>query len=534
MRHLTSLVISALAFIGSAGAQSLDAERYYAQCVEFHAQGDLGTAANACTSALTVDENYAPALRLLARIQTAQGDTSDAAATLERARTAEDVPENNLIEGELALARDDAARAESLADTILSAARPDPATRARALRLGASAAQSLGDSSRATGRLRELLKLEPDDLNTRRALADALLAREPRAAVELLRAAPAQMSAPVMAELGRAQWIAGDLPAATASLERAVASPDAFGGNREAYSRALGALAYAYYGSGRLTEGAGVLAQLEGQRSLYALLATTLLPWVLFAAVLLALHLIGESRIEPLSTIEIQEGPRAWTVSNVYGLLLLAALLGLLVAILTGRLAYGNLLALFTPVQSGLVRDLFFGTFAIVLTAGSIISARNGGWNPRETLLGTTRRDAAVEGILAGAGLVALTLVFQLVARSLPEAFGRYYLDLTTGTSRATLVLPLLLLPLTEVFFRAYAVYPMEKRYGRQLALGMLSLMYALALGSPVVLLAGIALGLLVLTNHRRSVMPAVVAQWTYHAGLVAVLLLFPAVRNWF
>ena len=94
--------------------------------------------------------------------------------------------------------------------------------------------------------------------------------------------------------------------------------------------------------------------------------------------------------------------------------------------------------------------------------------------------------------------------------------------------------LPLLLLPLTELFFRAYAVYPLEKRYGLTLTYMILSLMYALSFGSPVLLLAGGGAILLAITNRLRSSAPAVVSQWVYYATLIVVMLAVPVVRTWF
>ncbi|HEX2863281.1 MAG TPA: hypothetical protein VHN99_01825, partial [Deinococcales bacterium] len=390
----------------------------------------------------------------------------------------------------------------------------------------------------AAARLREALQVVPNDLAARRELARVLLNSDPRQSVAVLQDAPAaQANLPVVqADLGRALWIAGDLPKAIDTLESAVANPAGFKEEPATYREALGALAYSYYGQGRLADGGRVLAQ-YGETSTenpYGSAVVRLLPWILAAVALLALHLVGESRIEPISTIEIQEGPRPWSVVGVYRLVLLGMVLAGLVALILGRLAYGNYLALLTPYQGGVTRDVYFTVFALVLALGSAWSVWRNGWRPREMLLGPSRRDVALDGLLVGVLLLALTLAHQYASRYLPASLASFYLDLNASAGRASLVLPLLTLPLMEVFYRAYALFPFEKRYGRELAYPMLAILYAVTLGSPFLLLFATALALLFFTDREKSTIPAIVAQWVYYAGLAIALLAVPVVRNWF
>jgi tetratricopeptide (TPR) repeat protein len=528
------LVVLALFAVTSAGvlAQKFSPQAQYLQCSAFFEQGDLETALNACRLAVTAQPNFAGALRLLARIQLAQNQPLDAKSSLEQARIAEpQSTENDLIGGEIALIEGDASRANQLAKQLLVDGTLRPGSQVRALKLAAKSARALGRNDETTDYYRRVLSTDPSDLETRSALAANLLETDPNAAVRLLREATSQTPI-TLAELGRAQWIAGDLGDAINTLERAISNPLNFTNNRPTYERALGALAYAYYGQGRFTEGQRVLAQISGDRNLFITAVNRVLPWLLLMIVLLALHLFGESRIEPLSTIEIQEGPRPWTVSNVYGVVLSSALVAGIVALLAGRVIYGNFLAILTPTQSGVARDIYFSVFAVTLAALSFRNARRAGWNPRDLLVGPLRRDLVVDGAAIGLGLVAVTLLYQFAVHALHITLDGFYLGVFTP--RWTLILPILTLPLTEIFFRAYASYPLEKRYGRDIAYPALAVMYALCLGAPIMLLVIGAVVLLFLANRLRSTAPAMVAQWVYYAVLALIVSSLPIVRTWF
>jgi tetratricopeptide (TPR) repeat protein len=527
---LTFLLMFWSAFSFNAGAEDFRHEAYYQSCGRYFDQGDFETASNQCNIALANKPDYAPALRLLSRSQVALGQLTEAKASLEKARLAEpENSENDLLEGEIAILQGDANRASSLAAPLTSS--PNAGFQNRALRLEAKAQHLQGRDDLAIKTFRRLLALEPDDLETRRFLSSTLLESDPRGAVQLLQQSP-QKNAPVMlADLGRAKWIAGDLNGAIQNLERAVASPAAFRSERSTYFKALGALAYSYFGLGRITEGGRVLSQMGDAQSLFLTGVNRVLPWLLGAIVLLALHLIGESRIEPLSTIEIQDGPRPWTVTSAYRWLFVAAIAGLLSSVLAGYLLYGNMLAILTPHQASVARDVYFSVFTLVLVGLAVRTAHGLGWNARELLLGIAPRGLAIDGIALGLVLVALTLGYHFLAHLLKWNTG-FYVDLLS--SRGSMFLPLLLLPLTELFFRAYAVYPLEKRYGLTLTYMILSLMYALSFGSPVLLLAGGGAILLAITNRLRSSAPAVVSQWVYYATLLVVMLAVPVVRTWF
>jgi tetratricopeptide (TPR) repeat protein len=528
-RRLVFLTILVFAF-GFASAEDFRHEKYYQDCGRYFNAGDFESATNACRIALAAKPDYAPALRLLARSQVALNLLTDAKASLDRARTADPVnPENDLLEGEIAILQGDTNRASGLATNLISS--PNIPFQIRALRLNAKAQHVQGRDADAIQTFRRLLNLEPNDLETRRFLSETLLESDPRGAVALLQQSPQKGSPVLLADLGRAKWIAGDLNGAIANLERAIGSPAAFRNERLTYFKALGALAYSYFGLGRFTEGSRVLAQMGDPQNLFLTAVNRVLPWLLGAIALLVLHLIGESRIEPLSTIEIQDGPRPWTVTSAYRWLFVAAIAGLLSSVLAGYLLYGNLLAILTPNQASVARDVYFSVFTLVLVGLAVRTAHGLGWNARELLLGIAPRGLAIDGIALGLVLVALTLGYHFLAHLLKWNTG-FYIDLLS--SRGSMFLPLLLLPLTELFFRAYAVYPLEKRYGLTLTYMILSLMYALSFGSPVLLLAGGGAILLAITNRLRSSAPAVVSQWVYYATLIVVMLAVPVVRTWF
>jgi tetratricopeptide (TPR) repeat protein len=536
VKRLAGIILCALAMVaipsGLVDAQQFSAQAQFLQCTAFFNQGDYETAENACRLAVTAQPNLAAAQRLLARIQLAQQRVTDAQFSLEQARLAEPQNlENDLIEAEIAVTNRNPGRAGDLARQLLRSGNLRPGLQVRALRVQARAARDQGRNDEAQTAYQQILIYDPTDLETRRAMASTLLESSPHEAVALLSEAPNQN--PVLqAELGRAQWIAGNLTDAISTLEKAVSKPSSFSSDRHTYERALGALAYSYYGQGRFTEGQRVLSQLSGERNLFITAINTVLPWLLMIIVLLALHLLGESRIEPLSTIEIQEGPRPWTVSNVYLVILTAGLLAGVVALLGGRLIYGNFLAILTPTQSGVMRDIYFTVFALTLAGLSYRSARLGGWNPWELLIGPYRRDLLVDGLGIGLGLAALTLIYQFALHALNFNLDGFYLGVFTP--RWTLILPILALPLTEIFFRAYAFYPLEKRYGRDIAYPVLAVLYTVCLGAPILLLVIAAVILLAIANRLRSTVPTIVAQLVYYTVLVAVISSIPIVRTWF
>ena len=522
-------MIALLSFGGVAGAQFKEAQTSFSRCVEFYLRQDNPQIAEQfCNTAVQFNPESAEYQRLYARVLLANSKPDAAEAALSNARSRDASPENDVIAAEIALARNDSQAALDASNAALSAPNLPRLETIRALRVSGTvlAKQSVDDE--AIRAFERALALDARDIRSRRAAAELYLKRDPNQAVRTLEGAPLK-TAPILADLGRAQWVAGDLTAAIATLEGITGKAQSFSRERETYQRALGALTYAYYGQGRFGEGGRVLTLMDNQGNLFALFISRSLPWLLGAMLLLVLHLIGESRIEPLSTIEIQDGPRPWTVGVAYLWLLLAVLIGAVAALVAGNLIYGNYLAIMTPFQSAQIKDIYFIFFALTLVGLSFQTGISNGWNARQQLLGSARRELALDGPAVGLAILAVTLLYQYGMRFLN--FTGFYLDLSTW--RTSLAVVMIVLPLTEVFFRAFALYPMEKRYGQAIAYAILSVIYALALTSPIPLLIGIAVGLLYFTNRASGTLPAIIAQWVFHIGLLLTLLI-PLVRTWF
>ena len=100
--------------------------------------------------------------------------------------------------------------------------------------------------------------------------------------------------------------------------------------------------------------------------------------------------------------------------------------------------------------------------------------------------------------------------------------------------SSPTALLPILLLPLTEIYFRAFAVFPIEKRYGQITGSVVLVLLFSVTFVMPIILLAVFGAALLYYTNRQKSVVPAIVGQLVFYLALLFMLASFPAVRSWF
>jgi tetratricopeptide (TPR) repeat protein len=522
-------LVALLALSGGAFAQFKEAQTSFSRCVEFYLRQDNPQIAEQfCNTAVQFSPESAEYQRLYARVLLTNGKVDAADVALSNARGRDSNPENDLIAAEIALFRAELQSALEAAQTALRAPALPRLEQIRALRVSGTVLSRQGYDTEALADFERVLTLDPKDIRVRRDAANLFLKRDPARAVTLLLEAPVK-SAPLVADLGRAQWISGQLSEAITTLEGITGKTQSFSSERETYQRALGALTYAYFGQGRFPEGQRVLGLMDNQGNLFALFISRSLPWLLGIVALLTLHLLGESRIEPLSTIEIQDGPRPWTVGTAYLWLLLAVLVGGAAALVAGNLLYGNYLAILTPFQSAMIKDLYFIFFALTLVGLSFQTASSRGWNAREQLLGKAQREVALDGPAVGLAILAVALLYQFGVQFLN--FKGFYLDLNSW--RITLPFLILILPLTEVFFRAFALYPMEKRYGQGIAYAILSVVYALALTSPIPLLIGIAVALLYFTNRAGGTLPAIVAGWVFHVGLLLVLMI-PVVRTWF
>lgn len=505
------------------------AQDQYNKCAEFFQQKLFDAADNACRLAEIQQLGYSDALRLHARVALRMNKIPDAQGFVDQARLSDPTnPQNDVIGAEVVLQNRDFERANQLAQTALQNPRLSLKSKVLAYKIIAQTSQQAGLETDSVNAYRNALDLDSSDTEARLALSQIVVKTDPKAAENLLRSSPSRPPE-VQAEYGRTQWIAGDLPGAIVTLEQVASNPGAFARDRTLYQRALGALAYAYYGTGNISEGSRVLTQTSNSNNVFALIVGKILPWLIAIVALLITHLVGESQIEPLSTIEIQDGPRPWTVANVYSHLIVSVLVGGTAALIGGRLIFGNYLALFTPVQGDVARDLFYGFFAVTLIGLSWYTTQRNGWDARKLLLGTLSPTLMVEGIVVGVGITVLAVAYQYAAKLLH--FSGFYIHLEYW--RLTALLPILLLPLTEIFFRAFAVFPIEKRYGQITGTVVLILLFAVTFAAPIVLLVLIGAGVLYYTNREKSVVPAIIGQLVFYAALL-VLLNVPTIRAWF
>ncbi len=530
MRFFSSFVFALVVFAsGLAAAQTVDPDAALAQCAKFFAQGDLETAVNSCDLALAANPRFASALRLKTRVLLAQQKTFEARDALDQAVALEpDALENTVLDAELAAAKKQTGKAAQLTDELLSRSLPQQ-FEVRVLGLSASAAIANRQFDVAVKRLQRWLSLQPSNVDVRRRLSNALLNTDPKKALQVLRQAP-DSSALLQSELGRVRWITGDLQGAVQTLEKAVRNPKAFANLPNDYGRALGALAFSYYGLGQFDEGARVMALIPGQPNVLSLAIRKVLPWLLGLLLLLGVHLVAESRIEPLSVIEYQDGPRPWTVGNSYAILLGSVAVAFVFMVAYSRLGLGNWLAVLTPVQSAGARDVFLGVLGLALAAATVWQLRRLGWNWREQLPMRFDGSSILDGALFGLVLAALVVGFQWATQRFGFAQG-FYLDFVQP--RNTLVLPLVTLPLTEIFFRAFNFPAFDKRYG-DVGQIMLVLQFALVFATPLVLLILLGYGLYRLYDRNHNIAPLMVAWWVGYAALLVLSVFVPLVRGVF
>ena len=531
VKPLVRVLLIWLVLVGTAFGQAINskAQDQYNKCAEFFQQKLYGAADNACRLAEIQQLGYSDSLRLHARVALRMNNISAAQGFVDQARLSDPTnPQNDVIGAEVVLQNLDFERANQLAQTALQNPRLSLKSKVLAYKIIAQTSQQAGLETESMAAYRNALDLDSSDTEARLALSQIMVKTDPKAAENLLRNSPSRPPE-VQAEYGRTQWIAGNLPGAIQTLEQVASNPGAFAQDRPLYQRALGALAYAYYGTGNISEGSRVLTQTSNSNNVFALVVGKTLPWLIALVALLVTHLVGESQIEPLSTIEIQDGPRPWTVANVYSHLIVSVLVGSTAALIGGRLMFGNYLALFTPVQGNVARDVFYGFFAITLVGLSWYTTQKNGWDARKLLLGAVTPTLVVEGLVVGVGITVLAVAYQYVAKLLH--FPGFYIHLEYW--RLTALIPILLLPLTEIFFRAFAVFPIEKRYGQTTGAAVLVLLFAVTFAAPIVLLVLIGAGILYYTNREKSVVPAIVGQLVFYIVLL-VLLSVPTVRAWF
>ena len=533
---LLSLVLGLLA--GSVQAQTQNSQTsslgnttssYTVQCANFYRAKDYLSARGQCQLAATDNPQDARAWQLLTASALALEDYSTATRALTQAQSlAGSQDETRLLEAELNLAQNSFEAALSVSDSVRQNSQRKLMVRAKAL-------DALERKAEAIEAYRLVLSYFPTDDVARVALAQRLLEQQPDEALIVLERGTGQ-SADLLAQQGYTEWAKGEGQKAILTLEKSLdlAAQNPRTLSPEQRVRALTALSMAYYGAGEFGEGSLVLQQLGENYNLLGHLLEFFIPFLLPLLLLLLLHLFGESRIEPLSTLEFDEGQRPWTVSSVYRILLVSLLGGLVMSMVYGSALYSNLLALWTPLQRNEALPIFYFTFAMLVFALTWQSLRSQGWKPNTLLFAPYLPQNLSLGILTGIAWAFVSVLYANLTRSLPQPWNGYFLPLELPSF--WLIFALLALPLTEPFWRAYAFTPLEKRYERPIAVGILVCLYGLIFGVPLplMLLEGALLMGLTLYKRNNSSTPAMAMRFTLYISLGVVAFLLPAVRVWF
>ncbi|HEX7004048.1 MAG TPA: tetratricopeptide repeat protein [Trueperaceae bacterium] len=529
---LLPLLVLLFLLPNSADAQLFDANRYLQNCLEFERGGDFETARQSCLNALASDPDLAQARLALGRIELALGNLAAAESNLQQARRQTDSPEPLLLLADLMIRSKRFDEAESVLREAAGKVQGSGSSwAARHAYLEGVLEESRGNFTEALDHFREAVRLEPGNRDYLLRLASLYFemgeADEAQAALQSYIGRSAGADPEVTSLLGRTYWAGGDLEAAATELERALALRTARGGGGQA--RDLRALALVYYGLGDYEAGGLALREAMLRGNPLETFFSGNLPWLLLLLFLLAVHLVGESRIGATSSADTGEGPRIWSVGQVYGIGWAGLLCALPVAVAYGYFRYENLLSLVTPVQNSDTLAIFFVVFSLVVAVGAWRRTALNGWSPGPALLGGSERVPA--GILLGLALLAATIAYRLYV---PEGPFRddYFLDLAHLTPAVAAAM--LLLPLSEIFFRPFAFTAFENRYGSAFAVLISGGLSALLFATPLLLLLAIGLVLAAVYRSTRSGALTLAAQFTLHVGLLAGILLFPLLRSLF
>lgn len=531
-RVVTMVLLALLPAV--AGAQAFDENVYYQQCLRFEAGGDLETARRACQNALQVRPSFTDAELALARIELRMGDHGSAESRLRRVRNSIDGAEPLVLLAEAVLEGGRPLEAESFLQSArtLLAERGNRELEGRLQQLAGRIAEFRGEYDAALAAYGSAIAA--DALNVDYRMAEARLRLrlgEPNAAATQLQAyidlTGDDRNPDMRSLLGRSLWAMGEPETAAGEL----ATAHQLRGSRdvEAQARDLRALSLIYYAEGDIE--AGNLAMREALRrdNLINHLDGNTILWLLVLLLLVGAHLVGESRISNSNGLEVVDGPRTWSVGNVYGTLFAALLLALLAAVFYGVARFQNPLVLFTPVQSTGARALFYITLSVMLALLSWRRVQANGFDPMESLLGRSRQP--LTGIGWGVLFLAATIAY-LHFDPFDGALGDFHLDLLQ--LNPYVVAAMILVPLAEIFFRSFVIPPMSRRYDARVAPIIAASLYALVIGTPVALL--FLFGLVLAFLHRRNGngLEPLLAQFTLYGGLLIAVAVSPWVRSLF
>ncbi|WP_457631066.1 tetratricopeptide repeat protein [Oceanithermus sp.] len=482
---------------------------YYSQCRTLYEQHVLAGASAACELSLVADPNYVPGLKLLTQIYLDEGRVDDAGDLLER-----------LLE----LAPNDLETRTLKARYLLEKGRYREALNASRNVPGATASLVRGRALEALGRFNEALAAyhEAAMLGNEQARIEAALLLErmhrPDEALKEIEDVEDPAVGPIK---GRLLLSAGRLPEAAVILEETLRELPS---TSELYNQTLSALALTYYGMGDFRKGGLVLAQLNDNADLVGGFFNAVWAWLLGVVVLVGLHLFGESRIEPISTLEVRED-YTWGVGRLYVAMFFSLLGGALLTVAAGWLRYNNLLAAFTPVQADVVRPVFYLTSAFFMGVTAYAVLRR---PPEDAPPPLGKRENWIEGLWVGLLLALLIIGYAWARVRLPWLNAMPFNPLLTsgGVAIASLAL-------AEPLLRVVAPTAFRVRYGTGLAPLFTVLIGGLVWLSPVFMWWAAAALLYAVKQRFAGVWPNI-AGWVVAALVLLLAGFFPSLRALF
>ena len=482
---------------------------YYAQCRTLYEGQVPSGARTACELALVADPDYVPALKLLVRIHLEEGNLEDAEQGL-----------GHLME----LAPNDLEARALEARYLLEAGRPGEALALvdhnplpEAVRTKARALEATGRFEEALDTYREAVLLGEEEARVDAARLLERMGRPDEALAEL----DEVESTPLLLLKGRLLWSAGRLPEAAEVLEAALAD---LPGTDPSYTEALAVLARVYYGTGDTRRGRMALTQLSGRVNLIASVLRSGWLWFLGLVLLVGMHLFGESRIEPVSTLEVHVGG-AWGVGRTYGAMLLAWLVGAGASLASGWYLYRNWLAVFTPVQAEVVRPVFFLAAAVVVFLYGWSALRPPDEDAPSPL---GRRESWIEGLWVGVLFFILLVGYAWLSGRNPWLEPMPFNPLLPAGALAIAGLALM-----EPLLRVRLPASLRVRYGAAQAPVQAVLVAGLFLIAPVVLWWAVSVVSLAIFTRLRSLLPVMVG-WVVLAVLLLGSSFLPVVRALF
>jgi tetratricopeptide (TPR) repeat protein len=510
-------------------AQGFNADTYLQDGLRLESGGDFTSARQSFTNALEIRPNFFEAAFGRARVTAALGEVQQAKNDLNAL-----VRNYNVVTAEpyILLARLHIADAEySAARFNLTRARSVPQNNnqldAERNFLEGRLAQFDGEFNRALQSYSSAIRLDPSVAAYHLASADVRFALGSAAAARstlenYVNVSGNQGNPEVFSLLGRAAWATSDFESASDYFRQAVnnRSPR----DREGLGQDYRRLALVSVTTGDFAIGQDALQRAVRRGDLLSYLIARTLPWIALALALLAFHLVGESRVNTSSSLEIIEGPQPWTISQVYSTLFTALPIATVVMLIYSYLVHGNPLAVVTPLQGTNTKAVFLITTILLLTLLSVRKVRAKGWRkPLHELLGDKAQPSI--GIAVGVGLLAATLGYRfLVSRNYPDVvwLQGFYLDFSRLTP--LVILATLLLPVAEVYFRAFVTTPLSQRYGDTIGLLIATAIFALVLATPALLLGAIGAALGGIFMRNRDGRTPIIAQAALHVGLILAI----------